>query len=178
MLESLPEAKARTADIRSDVDSAIDSVRRFSRNLRPSTLDDLGLLAALEWLCSQSRTSARLEVSGREQRLKSDLELTLFRVVQEALTNVDKHAKASSAAIRVMFDTVGNLEHPPGVLVSVIDDGAGFSSTPDADAFSTLAAQGHLGLAGMRERIKLAGGEMKLESEVGHGTKLSFWFPI
>jgi two-component system, NarL family, sensor histidine kinase UhpB len=175
---SIEEAQARTADIRSDVDTAIDSVRRFSRNLRPSTLDDLGLLAALEWLCSQSRTSARLEVSGHEQRLKPDLELTLFRVVQEALTNVDKHAHASSAAIRVMFDAVGNLEHPPGVLVSVTDDGAGFSSTPDADAFTTLAAKGHLGLAGMRERIKLAGGEMKLESEVGLGTKLSFWFPM
>jgi two-component system, NarL family, sensor histidine kinase UhpB len=178
MLETLPEAQARTADIRGDVDTAIDSVRRFSRNLRPSTLDDLGLLAALEWLCSQSRTSARLEVSGREQRLKPDLELTLFRVVQEALTNVDKHAKATSAAIRVKFDAIGNLEHPPGVLVSVTDDGAGFSSTPDADAFTTLAAKGHLGLAGMRERIKLAGGEMKLESENGLGTKLSFWFPI
>jgi two-component system, NarL family, sensor histidine kinase UhpB len=178
MLESNTDAQARAADIRGDVDTAIDSVRRFSRNLRPSTLDDLGLLPALEWLCSQSRTTARLEVSGREQRLKSDLELTLFRVVQEALTNVDKHARAASAAIRVQFDLTGNLERPPGVLVSVTDDGTGFSSAPDSDAFVTLAAKGHLGLAGMRERIKLAGGEMTLESEVELGTKLSFWFPI
>jgi two-component system, NarL family, sensor histidine kinase UhpB len=163
----LASAQERVRDIRSDVDSAIDSVRRFSRNLRPSALDDLGLLPALEWLCSQARTPARLEVSGDERRLPVELELTLYRVVQEALTNVDKHAKAHSAAVRVRFE-------PHLLEVSVIDDGQGFAGDPDEN----LLPAGHLGVAGMRERIALAGGEMQVHSSLGAGTRLTFRFPL
>ena len=168
-LESLPleASRERVRDIRSDVDSAIDSVRRFSRNLRPSALDDLGLLPALEWLCSQARTPARLELRGEDRRLPADLELTLYRVVQEALTNVDKHAHATSAAVSVNFSET-MLE------VSVTDDGAGFDGDPDEN----LLSAGHLGVAGMRERIALAGGEMRVESRAGLGTRLTFRFPL
>ncbi len=168
-LQTMPleSAQERVRDIRTDVDSAIDSVRRFSRNLRPSALDDLGLLPALEWLCSQARTPARLEVSGEDRRLAADLELTLYRVVQEALTNVDKHAGAHSAAVRVSFE-------PQLLEVSVIDDGAGFESDPDEN----LLPAGHLGVAGMRERVALAGGEMSVSSRAGAGTRLTFRFPL
>jgi two-component system, NarL family, sensor histidine kinase UhpB len=163
-LQTLPleDAQARVRDIRSDVDAAIASVRRFSRNLRPSALDDLGLLPALEWLCSQSSTPARLEVQGTERRLASALELTIYRVVQEALTNIGKHAKASFCAVRVQY-----LES--GVEISVSDDGQGLGEQHN------LLLGGHLGLAGMRERVALAGGSMNISSEVG--TTLEFIFP-
>jgi PAS domain S-box-containing protein len=180
------EASERVHDIRSDLDTAIDSVRRFSRNLRPSVLDDLGLVPALEWLCAQARTSARLELVGPDRRLSNELELTLFRVVQEALTNIDKHAQATSAAVRLTFDPEGRLEttHPgqAAVIIAVSDDGIGFDvSTLDTGAtldYTALAANGHLGLAGMRERISLSGGEMRLETAPGRGAKLTFWFPL
>ena len=132
-----------------------------------SALDDLGLLPALEWLCGQSRTPARLEVRGEEQRLGKDLELTLFRVVQEALTNVDKHANASSAAVAFAF-LAESLE------VSVTDDGAGFSVDPEKN----LLGAGHLGVAGMRERIALAGGEMTVSSSAELGTQVTFVFKL
>lgn len=155
--------KDRADDILTDLNSAIESVRRFARNLRPSMLDDLGLLPALEWLATQATTPTRLEISGQERRLNPAIELTVFRLAQEALNNVDKHAHASSAAIRVAFN-------PGGVRVAISDDGQGF--TPEqADA---QAKAGHLGLIGLRERAELAGGEMTVESEQGKGTTLAF----
>ena len=168
-LETMPleASKERVRDIRTDIDSAIDSVRRFSRNLRPSALDDLGLLPALEWLCGQSLTPARLEVRGEERRLAKDLELTLFRVVQEALTNVDKHSGAASAAVAFAF--LGEL-----LEVTVTDDGTGFSVDPEEN----LIGAGHLGVAGMRERIALAGGKMIVTSSAEGGTRVTFAFAL
>jgi two-component system, NarL family, sensor histidine kinase UhpB len=152
-------------------------------------LDDLGLVPALEWLCAQARTPTRLELVGPDHRLSSELELTLFRVVQEALTNVDKHAHATSAAVRLTFDPHGALEAShagePAVIVTITDDGRGFEPfvlEPDQKAvapdFGTLAASGHLGLAGMRERVALSGGEMRLETAPGRGSRLTYWFPM
>ncbi|MCP2013791.1 signal transduction histidine kinase/putative methionine-R-sulfoxide reductase with GAF domain [Deinococcus sp. HSC-46F16] len=158
--------RERAQDILGDLDAAIESVRRFARNLRPSVLDDLGLLPALEWLAGQAATDTRLEVSGPERRLAPAVELTVFRLVQEALANVDKHAGARSAAIRVAYA-------PDGVRVTVRDDGQGF--TPDQA--QARAQAGHLGLIGLRERVALAGGELELESEPGRGTAVVFALP-
>ncbi|GEM47515.1 GAF domain-containing protein [Deinococcus cellulosilyticus] len=158
--------KARAEDIRSDLETAINSVRRFARNLRPSILDDLGLLPALEWLACNAQTSTRLEVQGQERRLNSEVELTLFRVVQEALTNIDKHARANGAAIRVNYQN-------EDILVHVIDDGKGF----EVQNLLDLAHQGHLGLLGLRERVELSGGSLEIVSAPGEGTELVFSFP-
>ena len=160
------EQQARAADLQADLNAALESVRRFARNLRPSVLDDLGLIPALEWLASQAQTSTRLELSGPEQRLTPTLELTLFRLVQEALNNVDKHAQAQSAAIRLDF-------RAGGVQVSVSDDGQGF--TPEQA--QRRASAGHLGLLGLRERAALAGGELEVSSAPGEGSTLTFWLP-
>ncbi|MBB5295863.1 GAF domain-containing protein [Deinococcus metallilatus] len=158
--------RARADDILGDLNAAIESVRRFARNLRPSVLDDLGLLPALEWLAGQAQTETRLEVSGSERRLAPALELTVFRLAQEALTNVDKHARARSAAIRVAFEE-------GGVRVAITDDGQGFTT----DQAQARAQAGHLGLIGLRERVTLAGGELGVESEPGRGTRLTFTLP-
>lgn len=160
------DQKERADDILTDLNAAIESVRRFARNLRPSVLDDLGLLPALEWLASQAQTDTRLEVSGAERRLPAATELTVFRLVQEALNNVDKHAAAHTAAIRVAFQ-------PQAVRVAVQDDGRGFT-TEEADA---QAKGGHLGLIGLRERVELAGGELSVDSRLGAGTTLVFELP-
>ncbi|PYE56426.1 GAF domain-containing protein [Deinococcus yavapaiensis] len=160
------DTREHALDIRADLGAAIDSVRRFARNLRPSVLDDLGLLPALEWLAGQARTPSRLEVQGAERRLASSLELTIFRLVQEALTNVDKHARANSAAVRIAFED-------GEVHVSVLDDGAGF----DVSGAGDLASKGHLGLMGLRERVTLAGGRLDVTSAPGEGASLKFTFP-
>jgi signal transduction histidine kinase len=160
------ESRTFAEDVRADLNVGIESVRRFARNLRPSVLDDLGLLPALEWLVAQTRTPARLEVQGQERRLPPTTELTVFRLVQEALTNVDKHARAQSAAVRIVFQDVD-------VAVTVMDDGAGF----DVDGAGQLARQGHLGLMGLRERVALAGGVLDVESALGEGASLRFTLP-
>ncbi|AWN23060.1 histidine kinase [Deinococcus irradiatisoli] len=160
------ESRERAADIRSDLNAAIESVRRFARNLRPSVLDDLGLLPALEWLVSQAATPTRLEVQGAERRLSGTTELTLFRAVQEALGNVDKHAGASSAAVRVVFQA-GEVD------VSVSDDGRGL----DRLEAERRAREGHMGLLGLRERISLSGGTLSLESGAASGTQVRFVLP-
>ncbi|GGM17743.1 sensor histidine kinase [Deinococcus aerophilus] len=160
------EQRARADDILADLNAAIESVRRFARNLRPSVLDDLGLLPALEWLSGQAQTPTRLEVAGAERRLDSAVELTVFRLAQEALNNVDKHAGAHSAAVRVVFQD-------GGVEVAISDDGQGFT----ADQAQARARQGHLGLTGLRERVALAGGALEVDSTPGQGTTLRFTLP-
>lgn len=160
------ERKERADDILGDLQQAIESVRRFARNLRPSVLDDLGLLPALEWLAGQAQTSTRLEVSGQERRLLPAVELTVFRLTQEALNNVDKHARAHSAAIRVAF-------HAGQVQVVISDDGRGFTT----EQAETQAQAGHLGLIGLRERVELAGGTLHVDSSPGQGTRLTFTLP-
>lgn len=160
------ERRERADDILADLDSAIQGVRRFARNLRPSVLDDLGLLPALEWLATQAQTDTRLEVSGQDRRLNPTVELTVFRLAQEALNNVDKHARAGTAAIRVAFTE-------EGVRVAISDDGQGFT-TAHAEA---RAQAGHLGLIGLRERVALAGGHLDVQSAPGQGTTLVFDLP-
>ncbi|MFC3831859.1 MULTISPECIES: GAF domain-containing protein [Deinococcus] len=160
------EQRDRADDILGDLNAAIESVRRFARNLRPSVLDDLGLLPALEWLASQAQTETRLEISGQERRLSPTAELTVFRLSQEALNNVDKHAQAHTAAIRVAFRE----DH---VRVAVSDDGRGFT----AEQAEAQAQAGHLGLLGLRERVELAGGELEVASTPGQGSTLTFVLP-
>jgi len=156
----------RVSSIREDVDAALVSVRRFSHNLRPSVLDDLGLMAALEQLAERSSPPARLEVAGTERRLPGQVELTLFRMVQEALGNVGKHAQASTVTVRLEFGEAQT--H-----VWVQDNGVGF----DPSRLSELLLEGHLGLLGLRERVELLGGALEIVSEPGAGTEMHFFFP-
>ena len=156
----------RVSSIREDVDAALVSVRRFSHNLRPSVLDDLGLMAALEQLTERSSPPARLEVAGTERRLPGQVELTLFRMVQEALGNVGKHAQASDVNVRLEF-------RESQTHVWVTDNGIGF----DPSRLSELLLEGHLGLLGLRERVELLGGALEIVSEAGAGTEMHFFFP-
>ena len=144
----------------------VQDVRRFSRDLRPSILDDLGLQPALEWLTHELKNNYAIEtklvVSGQRRRLSPEAELLLFRIVQEALNNVAKHAKAGNAEVSIEFAD-------GRVLVEVSDDGRGFE-VPDKPG--DLPRLGKLGLAGLAERAQLLGGNLKITSAPGKGTRV------
>jgi signal transduction histidine kinase len=163
----IPQVRGRRLEeLQQITDEIIQRVRRFSRDLRPSTLDDLGLLPALEGLTAsvteKDGVPATLSVMGEKRRLAVEVELALFRIAQEALTNVKKHAEATQVGITVKFDA-GAVE------MTVQDNGKGFVSSTPTDE---LAASGHLGLIGMHERARLLGGTLLLQSQVGVGTKV------
>jgi len=145
----------------------VQDVRRFSRDLRPSILDDLGLQPALEWLTHELKNNyaieTRLVVSGEQRRLSPEAEMLLFRIVQEALNNVAKHAQAMNAEVRVDF-AQGR------ILVEVSDDGRGFEVPEEP---GDLLRLGKLGLAGLAERAQLLGGTLKITSAPGKGTRVS-----
>jgi signal transduction histidine kinase len=146
--------------------TTLQSVRRYSRDLRPSVLDDLGLLAAIELLVEDTNGrlsgGARLTVAGKPRRVDGPVELALFRIAQEALRNVEKHAGATSAVVELDFSG-------EEIQLSVTDDGLGFSPPRN---ISDLAAAGKLGLLGMKERAELVGGTFEVHSSSGEGTSL------
>lgn len=143
----------------------LQAVRRYSRDLRPSVLDDLGLLAAIEMLIEDCRlpTGARLQVTGKPRRLDRLVELALFRIAQEALRNVENHASATSATVALDFGQ-------EGIRLSVTDDGFGFSPPEN---ISALSLAGKLGVVGMKERAELVGGHFELRSSPGRGTEVA-----
>jgi signal transduction histidine kinase len=155
------------AALRELVVSTLQDVRRLAVELRPSALDDFGLGPALERLVDTHRQHASievdLEVRIEEERLPSGVETTLYRIVQEALTNVAKHADATRISILLT-------RKDEAVVLVVEDNGSGFD--PDE-----IRLEG-LGLTGMRERVALLGGRLRVEAARGHGTTLAAEIPL
>lgn len=163
-LEELELLQQRIEDI-------LQGVRRFSRDLRPSVLDDLGLLPAIEGLLADVREheiAAELTITGDKRRLSQDVELGLFRIVQEALNNVMRHAEASQVVVGVEFGD-------NRVRVDVRDDGQGFELLASPSDFATI---GRFGLLGIEERTQLVQGHFQVESEPGQGTTVSVDVPV
>jgi len=164
---------ARLDELRAMTTALVEEVRRFSRNLRPIYLEDLGLIPALEMLTrdasagTDGNLATEFHVTGEPKRLTPEREIALYRIVQEALNNVTAHANASRADVSVAF-AEGE------VAVTIRDDGAGFAIP---DRTGELAEAGHYGLLGMRERTELAGGWLSIESEPGHGTQIEIHLP-
>lgn len=161
------ETRAAVGSVRELVVSTLQDVRRLAVELRPATLDDFGLVPAVQRLSDTFREQSGLQVDLEarlgEERLPSEVETALYRVVQEALTNIVKHAGADRVSIL--------LSRKDGSVVAVVeDDGSGF----DPGAIREDA----LGLAGMRERIALVGGRLQIESSVGAGTTLVAEVPL
>jgi signal transduction histidine kinase len=161
------EARASVASVRALVVSTLQDVRRLAVELRPTALDDFGLVPAVERLTDTFRDQSGLQVDLEAQlgegRLPNEAETTLYRVIQEALTNIVKHANAGRVSIL--------LQRKSGGVVAVVeDDGVGFDpAATRADA---------LGLAGMRERVALVGGRLQVESASGAGTTLVAEVPV
>lgn len=165
----LDDARRRTEDVRELVADALRRTRKLAFDLRPTVLDDVGLLPALERLAqditARGDTTVALASDGLvEARLPSEVETVVYRVVQEALTNVTRHAGAATASITVIV--AGGR-----VRALVEDDGIGF----DTGAAPT---RGHLGLKGMAERADLVGGTVGLSSTPGSGTTILLELPL
>lgn len=145
-----------------------EDIHALSYRLHPSVIEDLGLVEALRIECDRVEQQGALRVSfdcrGVPKKLSADAALCLFRVAQEALRNVERHAQASKVDVSV----VGRNE---GIALAVRDDGAGFDS-------SSTAKRASLGLASMRERVRILDGRFDIESGPGIGTSLSAWLPL
>jgi signal transduction histidine kinase len=150
------------------IESTIRKVRTISSDLRPSVLDHFGLEAALEWQASefQKRSALRCKIRLDKQPLNIDerTSTTIFRIFQEILTNIAKHAKASR--VDVVLE-----KHPKKIILKVSDNGKGFKLE------KTKESQG-LGILGMKERANAVGGKLSINSVVGVGTTVMLTVPI
>ncbi|MDA8189708.1 MAG: cache domain-containing protein [Dehalococcoidales bacterium] len=164
--------RKRIERIRSLAVRTLEEINKLIFDLRPSLLDDLGLIPAIQWYAESRLASAgvkvHVETVGDERRLPPEIETALYRAVQEAITNIAKHAHAENVSLTLDFDE-------SGVTVEIEDDGDGF----DVQAVSDAAAiNGSFGLLGMRERISLLDGELEVSSEPGSGTRIRLVVPL
>ncbi len=150
-------------------EQTINNLRRTIRALRPIYLEDLGLVAALNMLATETGQNAGLKVdfqaTGQERRLAADVELALYRMAQEALNNILRHAQANRAALTIEFT-------PQAVSLLISDNGIGFIVPKSPTEF---APGGHFGLVGLYERAQLIGAGLDIQSTQGNGTTLSIY---
>lgn len=160
---------ARLATMQQMAAQIVADLRRLTRDLRPIYLEDLGLIPALEMLARDVSQTAALPISfaatGRERRLPPDVELALYRIAQEGLSNVARHAQAKRAEVCLQFTD-------QEVRLIVRDDGRGFAA-PESPA--ELAQVGHFGLLGVQERAEAIGARLQIQSAAGAGTQLTVY---
>jgi signal transduction histidine kinase len=172
--EGLPETAIQDVDsLQELIRDTLREMRRFIQDLRPPTLDHLGLVAALEGLTGdlveKNGMAAELKVTGTVRRLvPEDTELVLFRIAQEALNNVRRHSGASRVTVQIEF-------HHNKVRMLIEDNGHGFNAP---ERVSDLVSSGRLGLVGMHERTRTLGGTLMIQSEPGRGTVIVVDAPI
>ena len=163
----LPPRDERVAGMQAMLDDTLASVRRIASDLRPLMLDDLGLTAAIEWLARDASRRMGVPVHARlpvdEPALDQRVAIALYRMVQEALTNVARHAQARSVDIELCTDG-------DRLLLTVSDDGIGVDA-------STLQRTGSFGLMGLRERAHMLGGSIEIGGRAGGGTRLVVRLP-
>jgi signal transduction histidine kinase/YHS domain-containing protein len=169
LLERDPSQVAeRLQTTRGSITALVDELRAIIGDLRPPALEELGLLPAVELLLQRSRADGpevTLVVEGAERRLAPQSELAVFRIVQEAWSNIRHHAQARQADFTFRYAT-------DGLHVTISDDGQGFVPPSDADA-----PDGHWGLRGMRERSELTGGTYNIHSTPGRGSQIYICIP-
>ncbi len=177
--QALPESATREQHILEDAtglaENMMGGLRRVIADLRPPVLDDLGLVPALRRLGNdlQERTGVTVVVQAddRSGRLPPEVEITLFRVAQEALANIGKHARARQASIM--------LRREPGqVTLRITDDGQGLPPSDDPDRETTYRDGAHFGLLGMQERVALLSGVFRVEDAPQRGTIVSVELPL
>jgi len=174
-IRSLPnhaEIAGHLDDSVSVIDRALQQVRDLSLNLRPAVLDDLGLMAALRWLVNSMAGKSGLEIrflsDEIKPRLSKEIETACFRVAQEAITNVLRHAQASKITVRLR-KSKGRLN------LTVSDNGIGFDTR---SAQARCMGGGSFGLLGMEERVALSGGSFEVESILAKGSRITAHFPL
>jgi signal transduction histidine kinase len=170
-----PEANhgCRLDEMRLAVKNTIEAVHRMAVDLRPSILDDMGLIAAVEKYIADFKTNYKIDADlhiqwSANKRLSHEIEVTVYRIVQEALTNIAKYAEAENVCVIITGDK-------NGLDIIIEDDGIGF----EAEAiFQENAAGNQLGLFGMKERAMLVGGVLTIESTIGRGTTVFLRIPL
>ncbi|MCQ3936251.1 MAG: hypothetical protein DPW18_04290 [Chloroflexi bacterium] len=166
--KSIKEQSGRQSlkELETLAEQTIENLRRLTRALRPIYLEDLGLVTALEMLVREISQNNKLSVdfnkTGQERRLSREVELSLYRIAQEALNNVVKHSRAERAELKIIFDDAA-------VQMEVNDNGGGFITPASPTEF---ASNGHFGLLGIHERADLIGARLEIESVLGRGTRL------
>ncbi len=166
------QAREEAAQLRALAVEILEGVRRYAQELRPAILDDLGLVAAMEWVAESldrdRGIDVRVEVRGSDHDLSPEARLVLFRIAQEALSNVKRHSEATRASVRLDCET-------ERVAMTVSDNGKGFDLPPWLGDWARI---GKLGLTGMRERATLLGGTLRVESKPGEGTTVTIELPL
>jgi len=165
--------KDRVQEVKAQVSKTLEELRRLSYDLRPAILDELGLVPTLRWYIEEyskrTQIAVHLQTAGAQKRFSAKIETLFYRIIQEALTNVAKHAQAESVIVSLEKKDVH-------VHLYITDDGKGFevkryfSSPP-------MIRKG-LGILGMKERVELAGGTFFIDSDPGQGTRISIKVPI
>jgi signal transduction histidine kinase len=164
-------AQYQIAELKMMTMRAIDNLREFISDLRPSVLDDMGLVSAVRWFAQQysERMGIQVdfEVTGKKRRLPSRVATVLFRIVQEGLNNIGRHAQAKRARVQLGFAS-------ETVILTIEDDGRGFDV---ADVLGIHSERRAWGLLGVQERVALVGGKFKIDSAPGRGTKMTIEIP-
>jgi two-component system sensor histidine kinase DegS len=175
-LTSIPRLKLTTMrenleGIRDQAVKALEALRSCAQGLRPRIIDDLGLVAALDWIAEElekdQNIQAQVKAEGIDRALSPETQIVLFRIAQEALNNIRKHARAS----RVTIIVKGEADH---IVMTVTDDGQGFKVP---QRFEDMVSGGRLGLMGMYERSRLLDGSLQIKSAPGRGTELVVRLP-
>ena len=161
-----PDVEDRVNHLNQTINQGIALKRRIIEDLHPSALTNLGLVAALEIQAREfeerSGLTLKLALDVKHAPLSSDVKLTVYRLVQESLTNIAKYAKASEVQIKLRVEDAN-------VVVTVIDNGCGFNP-------SAVLKSSH-GLTGMRYRVESQGGKIRVKSSLGNGTQIEAWLP-
>ena len=170
-LEDPTDARPLLNEVKTMVTGAIASVRQFSRDLRPLALEDLGLLAAIQYQVNQLAQSEEIDlhfhVEGEIGELPADMEVSIYRILQETLNNVKKHANATEVKVTGIFSE-------DQIILTVKDNGQGFEVP---EAMTDFASSGSFGMMGLQERAQLFGGNLVVQSEPNKGTTVHLVIP-
>ncbi len=155
------------------IQEAIEEIRRICMDLRPSILDDLGILATLSWFCREfqktySHLQIEQDISAGEEQIPDPLKIIIFRITQEALNNIAKHSRAGHVRLGLGRDD-------ERLLLEIQDNGSGFQVE---EATSGKAEARGMGLAGMKERTELSGGAFQIRSNKKRGTLIRATWPL
>ncbi|MBN1191903.1 MAG: sensor histidine kinase [Dehalococcoidales bacterium] len=170
--ENIDEIKKKAAFIKEKTRSTVNDLRQISVDLRPSVLDDMGLISALKWLTSHiirnSHIRIHTSIKGLKPELSQYIEVNVFRIVQEALYNIERHAKASDVFITLDACT-------KSLTILIRDNGCGFIVP---GKMANLVTEGKLGIIGMRERVRCLGGTFVIQSKPREGTMITIDIPL